>query len=147
MYGYIPSVSIYSNAIDSEERRRSVSVRLNYSLLRATIGDSLDAFHAGYIPATRLRPTDIPHTVARSEGRKTGDILPIPLLVSPSGPPADPNPAINTYPPAIPASNPDVAPRIPIMRASTMKRLRTLLFCAPMAFIVPISFVLSITEV
>src|SRR5215212_2101159 len=137
MYGYIPSVSIYSNAIDSEERRRSVSVRLNYSLLRATIGDSLDAFHAGYIPATRLRPTDIPHTVARSEGRKTGDILPIPLLVSPSGPPADPNPA----------SNPDVAPRIPIMRASTMKRLRTLLFCAPMAFIVPISFVLSITEV
>src|SRR5829696_6297424 len=39
------------------------------------MGDSLDAFHAGYMPAIRLRPTDIPHTVAKSVGRKTGDIL------------------------------------------------------------------------
>jgi hypothetical protein len=67
----------------------------DYSLLSATMGDSLDAFHAGYIPAIRLRPTDIPHTVAKSEGRKTGDILGGPLLVSPpSGPPAEPIPAV-----------------------------------------------------
>lgn len=69
----------------------------NYSLLRATMGDSLDAFHAGYIPAIRLRPTDIPHTVAKSEGRKTGDILGGPLLVpASSDPPAEPIPAVNT---------------------------------------------------
>src|ERR671927_311632 len=110
------------------------------------MGDSLDAFHAGYIPAIRLRPTDIPHTVAKSVGRNTGDILGGPLLPPPppSDPPPEPIPAVNTYPPAIPASNPEVAPRMPIIKASAMKRLRTLLFCAPIAFIVPISFVLSI---
>src|SRR5919106_3930371 len=123
-------------------------LKKNYSLLRATIGDSLDAFHAGYIPAIRLRPTDIPQTVARSVGRKTGDILVGPLLVPPSSdPPAELNPAINTYPPAMPASNPKVAPRMPIIKASAMKRLRILLLCAPIAFIVPISFVRSITDV
>ena len=69
----------------------------NYSLRRATMGDSLDAFHAGYIPAIRLSPTDMPQTVARSVGRKTGDILGGPLLVSPpSDPPPEPNPAVNT---------------------------------------------------
>ena len=49
------------------------------------------------MPAIRLRPTDIPQTVARSVGRKTGDILVGPLLVPPSSdPPAEPKPAINT---------------------------------------------------
>ena len=84
------------HAIDSFDLKHSVYVWSYYSLLRATIGESLDAFHAGYIPAIRLRPTDIPHTVARSVGRKTGDILPIPLPVSLLDPPAEPNPAINT---------------------------------------------------
>ncbi len=67
-----------------------------YSLLSATMGESLDAFHAGYMPAIRLSPTDIPHTVAKSIGRNTGDIFPKPLLVSLSAPPPEPNPAINT---------------------------------------------------
>src|SRR5918997_670593 len=119
-----------------------------YSLLRATIGDSLDAFHAGYMPAITLRPTEIPQTVARSVGRKTGDTFGGPVPASPSFcPPDELMPAVNTYPPAIPASNPELAPRIPIIRASAMKRLSILPLCAPMAFIVPISLVLSITEV
>ena len=84
--------------MDSIEPRHSITdAVLNYSLLRATIGDSLDAFHAGYIPAIRLRPTDIPQTLARSAGRKTGDIFIGALLASPpSGPPAEPIPAVNT---------------------------------------------------
>ena len=43
-----------------------------HSLLKATIGDSFDVFHAGYNPASILNPTDIPNTLARSFIRKTG---------------------------------------------------------------------------
>ena len=43
-----------------------------HSLLNATIGDSLDAFHAGYNPAPMLNTTDIPNTLIRSFIRKTG---------------------------------------------------------------------------
>jgi len=39
------------------------------------IGDSLDAFHAGYTPAVMLIPTEIAHTKARSVGKNTGVIL------------------------------------------------------------------------
>src|SRR5919108_3384737 len=78
-------------------KSRNYVYMLYYSLLSATIGESLDAFHAGYMPAIRLSPTDIPQTVARSVGRNTGDILPKLLLgpSSPPGPPPEPNPAIN----------------------------------------------------
>ncbi|MGB8937591.1 MAG: hypothetical protein WCC17_21080 [Candidatus Nitrosopolaris sp.] len=49
-----------------------MTLLIPYSLLNAAIGDSLDAFHAGYNPAATLNPTDIPNILIRSFIRKTG---------------------------------------------------------------------------
>jgi hypothetical protein len=62
-----------------------------YSLLKAVIGDNLDAFHAVYRPAAILIPTEISHTEARSVGRKTGVILDKIC----AGPPPTPPPEVN----------------------------------------------------
>ena len=47
----------------------------NCYLLRASIGDSREAFHAGNKPAPKLKSTESTHTVERSCGRNTGVML------------------------------------------------------------------------
>lgn len=113
-----------------------------YSLFNATIGSSLDAFNAGNKPANKLSAVEINHTLIMSTVRKMGAICE--LLDPPSLPP---NPALNTYAPTIPPSIPHVAPKIPIINASVKNNASMCLPFAPIAFIVPISRVLSMTEV
>ena len=57
------------------------------------------------------------------------------------------NPVFKIYPRITPVPKPEVAPKTPIRNASTRKRVKISKFCAPIAFKVPISRVLSITEV
>ena len=57
------------------------------------------------------------------------------------------NPVLRIYPRITPVPKPEVAPKIPISNASTKKRVKISKFRAPIAFKVPISLVLSITEV
>src|SRR6476646_372455 len=117
----------------------------NGYLLRASIEDSREVFHAGNKPAAKLRSTERTHTLERSWGRNTG----VMLACAPPPPPGvrGARPELNKYAPLIPASNPSVDPIIPINKASGRHRERINLFFAPIDFIVPISRVLSLTEV
>src|SRR5574338_1071238 len=114
-----------------------------YSLRSAIIGDNLDAFHAGNIPAPVLRATDRIHILIRSSARKIGAIVIARLPGVGGGERKEPNP----YPPIMPATNPRLAPIIPINRASTKNSERIVVFWAPIALIVPISRIRSVTDV
>jgi hypothetical protein len=104
----------------------------------ATSGDRRDAFQAGKSPASILTVSERSQTRIRSFGRKTGAIY---------SPPPDAPEAANRYARPIPADIPTVAPIRPINTASLKNIDRINHGFAPIAFIVPISFVLSFTDV
>jgi hypothetical protein len=113
-----------------------------YGLYRARIatsGDRRDAFHAGNIPAARVMLTDRSHTRTRSFGRKMG-------VICEAAPPEAPN-AASRYARPIPVPIPIVDPIRPMTTASLRNIDRINKGFAPIAFIVPISFVLSFTDV
>ena len=111
----------------------------SYSLFNASIGSKRDALNAGNNPAKKLNPIVMSQTLAISVIKKTGVEL-FPSLL-------ELNPEFKIYPRITPVPKPEVAPNTPIRNASTRKRVKISKFCAPIAFKVPISRVLSITEV
>ena len=106
-------------------------------LLRAAIGDRRAAFQAGNKPAPKLKITESSHTVDISLATNTGEMCPPPLGPGVLGAKLE----VKTYAPLTPTSSPSVEPMIPIKNASVKNKERINLFLAPIAFIVPISFI------
>ena len=65
----------------------------------------------------------------------------------PPPPPAPSIPDVSIYAPATPVTNPSVEPNRPIINASLRNSARMNLLFAPIAFMVPISFIRSLTDV
>jgi hypothetical protein len=116
------------------------------------MGDSLDAFHAGYKPATALIINESIQMLRRSVVLNTGVMWGWGgVLVPPWGlPPPGPTPLVKldiAYAPPIPVVTPSVDPVIPMITASIKNKDRIRLFDAPIALSVPISNILSLTDV
>ena len=82
----------------------------------------------------------------RKIGAKCG--TPPPTDPDPGDPPPAPSiPDVSIYAPATPTTKPSVEPSRPMISASPRNRARMNLFFAPIAFMVPISFIRSLTDV
>src|SRR5919109_956105 len=118
-----------------------------FYLLSALIGDNSDAFHAGYTPAIILIANESIQTLNKSEPENTG----VTCVFCVANPPPPGGPGLLKldikYAPPTPVIIPTVAPRKPIIKASIKNKESIKLFCAPIAFIVPISNILSLTDV
>ncbi len=113
-------------------------------LLRASNGERRDAFQAGNIPAAMLKTTERIHTL-RIMGNKDRSDVSCSCSSSPWARWSKIRHYISTA--ATPTAIAKVDPMRPISNASLKNSKRIKVFFAPIAFIVPISFILSLTDV